>query len=181
VTRLYLAIVHHPVRNRRGEVITATVDHFDVFDAFRLARVYPLAGVFVVNPEPSQRALVGRLITHGADPARAEDGRECFDKTYWAETVEAAAAQILAETGEAPVTVATSARAAGGTHTFGQLRADLATGRPHLLWVGKAWGMDPGLIAAADVRLEPIDAGTGSTHLSVRSAMAILVDRLLAT
>jgi hypothetical protein len=29
------------------------------------------------------------------------------------------------------------------------------------------------------VRLAPIEAGTGFNHLSVRSAMAIVVDRLL--
>ncbi len=179
MTRLYLAIVHHPVVNRRGEVITATIDHFDVFDASRLSLTYPLRGLYVVNPEPSQEAVARRLIKHGTDPHRTEERDGCFDKTHWAPSLEATVAEIEAREGRRPVVVVTSAHAATDTTSFAGLRAALADGAPHLLVVGKASGLSADALADADMRLEPIDGGTDYRHLSVRSAMAILVDRLL--
>ena len=56
---------------------------------------------------------------------------------------------------------------------------DPCQGAPHLLVVGKASGLAHEALDAADIRLEPIDGGTDYRHLSVRSAMAILLDRLL--
>ena len=179
MTALYLAIVHHPVVNRRGEVIAATIDHFDVFDASRLSLTYPLRGLYVVNPEASQAAVAQRLIKHGTDSHRTEDRQGCFDKTHWAPTLAATVEAIAAREGRAPVVVVTSATAAENAATFAELRAALADGTPHLLVVGKASGLAPEVLDAADLRLEPIDGGTDYRHLSVRSAMAILVDRLL--
>ena len=54
-------------------------------------------------------------------------------------------------------------------------------GKPVLLLFGTSWGMPESLLAGADGRLEPVvaQADTGYNHLSVRSACAILLDRLL--
>lgn len=172
--------MHHPVRDRRGDVITATIDHFDVFDASRLSLTYPVAGVFVVNPEPSQRDLAERVIAYGTDPHRSEDRRGCLHKTRWAPDIAAAREAVLAETGRAPRTISTSAQASPDAVGFAAVRAAIATGAPHLLLVGKASGLTDDALAAADLRLAPIDAGTGYNHLSVRSALAILIDRLLS-
>jgi tRNA (guanine37-N1)-methyltransferase len=177
---LYLAIVHHPVRNRIGEVITATIDHFDVFDASRLSLAYPLAGVFVVNPEPSQRDTARRLIAHGTDPHRTEDRRGCFDKTHWVPDLAALVEHVRTTTGRPARTVATSARPAPGTVDFAEMRAHLRGPEPYVLLVGKGSGLTDDVLDGADLRLAPIDLGTGYAHLSVRSAMAILLDRLLA-
>ena len=47
------------------------------------------------------------------------------------------------------------------------------------LGMGAADEMNELELESAALRLAPIDTGTGFNHLSVRSAMAILVDRLL--
>jgi hypothetical protein len=52
---------------------------------------------------------------------------------------------------------------------------------PYLLLLGTGWGLSDDCFEAADFILEPI-AGAGTyNHLSVRSAAAILLDRLTAT
>jgi hypothetical protein len=58
---------------------------------------------------------------------------------------------------------------------------DMARGsRPVLLVFGTAWGLAPEVMATADFRLAPIK-GTGTyNHLAVRSAVSIILDRVLA-
>src|SRR5690606_5826934 len=70
---LYLALVHHPVRDRLGETVTTAVTNIDVHDLARTARTYDLAGYFVVTPITAQQAIVARILTHfttGAGRAR---------------------------------------------------------------------------------------------------------------
>jgi hypothetical protein len=47
-----------------------------------------------------------------------------------------------------------------------------------LLMFGTGWGMSEELLARADYFLAPIDGPTPYNHLSVRSACAIILDRL---
>ena len=55
----------------------------------------------------------------------------------------------------------------------------LKSGRPYLLVFGTAWGLSEDFIAKADLILKPIKGNTGYNHLSVRSAAAIILDRLM--
>ena len=177
--RLSVALVHHPVVDRIGDEITSTVDHFDVMDGSRLSLTYPLRLLYVVNPVPAQRALVERLIRHGTQVTARDEARGAFSKTAWAPDLAAVIAEHERELGTRPTVVATSARPSARDVSLSAVRERLFGGEPMLLLVGKAWGLAPRVLDAADVRLEPIDAGTGYNHLSVRSALAILIDRLL--
>ena len=49
---------------------------------------------------------------------------------------------------------------------------------PHLIVLGTGWGLAPEVTERADVILEPIWGPTDYNHLSVRSAAAIILDRL---
>ncbi|MCH9680463.1 MAG: RNA methyltransferase [Deltaproteobacteria bacterium] len=177
--QLTVALVHQPVVNRQGEEITSTVDHFDVMDGSRLALAYPLWRLYVVNRIPAQRALVERLIEHGTAAAGRDEARGQFHKTVWAPDLDTVITEHEHERGMRPTIVATSAQPDARTTSFATVRTRLHDGEPMLLLVGKAWGLAARVLDQADVRLDPIDAGTGFNHLSVRSAMAILVDRLL--
>jgi len=44
---------------------------------------------------------------------------------------------------------------------------------------GTGWGLDEAVFKEADYFLDPIEADTGYNHLSVRSAAAIILDRLV--
>ena len=176
----YLALVHYPVLNRNGETICSTVDSFDYFDAARLAQTYGIARLFVVNPEPAQKALVDRLIAHGRAEERAHVERGYFDRSEWVADVNAACARVQTLHGVAPRVVATTASAGPDATSISALRRRLEGDEPQLWLIGKAWGMAPALLQSADEIAKAIDAGTGYNHLSVRSALAIYIDRLLA-
>jgi hypothetical protein len=92
-----------------------------------------------------------------------------------AETVDA----VGALAGRRPLTVATCARRHPRATGFAALRRGLAEGGPHLLLLGTAWGLAETVIESADRILEPIEGAGGYNHLSVRSAAAIVFDRLL--
>lgn len=173
---LDLALLHHPVRNRHGDVIASQIDEFDVFDGCRLALAYGVRRFWLVNPLDSQRALAERLIRHGTDPGRAEAGRAVFDQLRHAANLD----EVLAATAPRPLVVATSAMPRSPAIGYAALAERLAEGSPCLLLLGKAWGLAEPAFEAADVCLAPIVGATAYNHLSVRSAMAIILDRLLA-
>lgn len=176
--QLSVALVHHPVRNRLGEEITSTIDHFDVMDGSRLALTYGLTRLFVVNPVAAQQALVERLIRHGTPSAERDETRGDLGLVAWAPDLETVIDQLTID-GVRPTVVATTAKPSMDAIEFAALRERLHAGEPMLLVLGKAWGLAPRVIEGADLRLAPIDGGTAFNHLSVRSAMAIMVDRLL--
>jgi hypothetical protein len=73
-----------------------------------------------------------------------------------------------------PLVVATAARKSPNTVDYHQLRHE----GPLLLVLGTGWGLTDELMAGCDARLAPVQASSDYNHLSVRSACAIILDRL---
>ena len=79
-----------------------------------------------------------------------------------------------------PTIIATSARRATGRASFAQMRDMLhRETRPCLILFGTGWGLTEAILSQSDYVLEPIEGRGGYNHLSVRSAAAIVLDRLL--
>jgi hypothetical protein len=186
--RSYVALVHHPVLEKGGRVVTTAVTNLDVHDIARASRTYGLAGYFVVTPIAAQRRLVEEIRGHWTTGA----GREHNDKRTSAlelvrivSSIEEARDAIAAERGHPPYVVATGARARADVAVVDHrvLRAAReADPRAVLLLFGTGWGLADPVFALADRVLAPIrgPATDGYNHLSVRSAVAIVLDRLFA-
>jgi hypothetical protein len=95
-------------------------------------------------------------------------------------TLQAALEDLAAQGNGRPRTVVTSARMADSDLDWEGLRRLAADDRPVLLLFGTAWGLAPEVIAQADHRLAPIAGRNGYNHLSVRSAVSIVLDRMFA-
>lgn len=176
--RFSAALIHHPVRNRHGEIITATTDEFDFFDAARLSLFFPLHRLYIVQPIPAQKVIVERFLEHGTRPDR-DPARGRFDAARLVDTLDDAIAD-MSQALAPPTVVATTARALPGALSFGELRERIHSAEPVLLLFGKAWGLADSVLEGADAVLAPATGGTGFDHLSVRAAIAIVLDRLLA-
>lgn len=180
---LYVALVHHPVVNRKGDVVASAVTNLDLHDLARTARTYDLPACFIVTPLHDQQTLVRELISHWCEGVGRElhpDRAFALDVLRLDASVEAACQAIEAETGMKPRLWATSARQAPGTMALTEARTQLARmERPVLLLFGTAWGLAPSVLDSADALLEPIRGKRDYNHLSVRCAAAILIDRLL--
>ncbi len=174
-----VALVHHPVRDRNGDEIAASVDWVDFFDAGRVTLVYGVTPLIVVHPAEAQKALVHRLIAHGTSEARDADTRGRFDHARVVDTLDEAIACASATFGRPVTVVATTARPGPDRLTVSALAARIGEGEPVLLLFGKASGLTDAVLASADAVLEPVSGGTGFDHLPVRGAFAIVLDRLL--
>ena len=61
---IYVALVHHPVRNRNGDVVTTAVTNLDIHDLARASRTYDVRGMYIVTPLEQQFSLVSRIVEH---------------------------------------------------------------------------------------------------------------------
>ena len=179
-SRTYLALLHHPVTDRLGTVVTTAVTNLDLHDIARASRTYGLARYFVVTPLTSQRELVGRITEHwrtghGAqvNPRRAA----ALALVDVRADLQQAVAEIEAAEGTTPLVVSTSAVSRPGQVSIEQV-LQRAEGGPMLLLLGTGWGLTDEGLAQADLALAPLRGGTRYNHLSVRSAASILLDRL---
>jgi hypothetical protein len=183
-TTLNLALIHHPVVNKRAEIIGSAVTNLDIHDIARTARTYGVAEYFIATPFEDQRQLVRELLAHwqtgyGAayNPAR----REALSIVSLVDSLQAATAILTEKYGQRPLLVATSALPRETTTGYRDLAQRINNRQPVLLFFGTAHGLAPELIAAADTTLPPIIGGTDYNHLSVRSAASIILDRLLGS
>ncbi|MCU0573301.1 MAG: RNA methyltransferase [Syntrophobacteraceae bacterium] len=180
---LYLALIHYPVVNRRGEIIASAITNLDLHDMARSARTFNVAACYVVTPLRDQQELAGDLIRHWCEgegfrlhPERGS----ALKHLRIVQSLHAAREDIRREVGMPPVTWATSARETTGglDHCLARLALKETDG-PFLVLFGTAWGLAESVLDEADAILEPIRGVDGYNHLSVRCAAAIILDRLL--
>jgi hypothetical protein len=181
--RLYIALLHHPVLDREGRLITSAVTNADIHDIARSARTYGVKRFFIVTPIADQADLVRTIIRHwtvGAGGALNPARREALEAVEVAGTL-ADVVETIAREESGPVnTVVTSARVDGACVSHGQLREILDNGGgATLLLFGTGWGLADEVIESSRYRLEPISGPGPYNHLSVRSAVAVTLDRLL--
>jgi len=179
---LYLALIHHPVYNKNGEVIASAVSNLDLHDISRAAKTYGVRAFYIVTPLSDQRELVERIISHWTEGLGARynpDRREALRLIKIAISLDTVRDEIARNGDGLPVTVVTHARPHQRNITYGALAKMIKSNRPYLLLFGTAWGLTQEFIDKADYVLAPIMGHTGYNHLSVRSAAAIVLDRLL--
>jgi hypothetical protein len=155
-----------------------------VHDIARAARTYGVRKYYVVTPLVDQITLVHRLIAHwtnGAGAAYNPQRGQALKLVQVKRNLAEAVANIRGENpaGGRPRTVVTSARSQKPAIGFADLRRLLHGGAPYLLVFGTAWGLPQPLMAAADFILEPLKGPGAYNHLSVRSAAAAVLDRLM--
>lgn len=178
---LYVALVHAPVKNRRGEEIAAAVTNLDLHDLARLACTYELPASYVITPLKDQQALVHRLIhhwLHGIGGQLHPDRERALRRLRVAFTLEEAIADVEREQGRSPFLWATSAQGSGADVAPSEARMILeATGRPGMMVFGTGWGLSEKVWRLCHGTLSPVQGRGDYNHLSVRCAAAILLDR----
>ena len=180
---LAIALIHYPVVNKNGETIGSAVTNLDIHDIARAARTFGVGAYFVVTPYADQSRLVDEITGHwrqgyGAsyNPAR----KDALSLVRVAGDLAAVIREIGDQCGQPPLVVATSAKKNEVSVSYQALRHKIAAGQPTLLLFGTAHGLASEAIAMADAMLPPIYGAGEYNHLSVRSAAAIILDRLLS-
>lgn len=182
---LSIVLVHWPVVDKNGLIVTSALTNMDVHDISRSARTYGVRRFFVATPVRALRLLAEKIVEHwetGFGSTYNETRKDALSLVRLESDLDATIIALERETGRRPTLVMTSARPGPRRRTFAELRAELAAAgdAPYLLVLGTGWGLAPDVLAQADIILEPIWGPTDYNHLSVRSAAAIMLDRLVA-
>lgn len=185
-TSVYVALLHHSMRDKNGMIVTTAVTNLDIHDIARSSRTFGAKGYFLVNPLEEQQGIVKRIIGHWQGPGGKDynaDRSEAFSRVRIVSWLQDAISEIEKMEGKKPEVWMTSARSVGDVRekSWSKARGELEEGRPILLVFGTGWGMTEEMLRTADAVLSPILPAeeTGYNHLSVRSAVAIALDRLL--
>ena len=181
-SQVWLALVHYPVYNKKHEVINTSITNLDIHDIARASATFGLAGYFLVQPAAGQQELIGSLLKHwqyGFGARYNPDRHEALSKISLCASLAEAAAAIASQTGKKPRLLATSARPTPNMCGYAQMRRQIAeSDEPYLLVFGTGWGLTDEMLAEMDWVLRPIYGVGAYNHLSVRSAVSIILDRL---
>ena len=177
-----IVLVHYPVVNKIGEIIGSAVTNLDIHDIARAGKTYGVDNYYIVTPYEDQKTLVTEILEHwqkghGAryNPAR----KEALKLVQLADSLEDVIEQITEKRGKRPLLLTTSASNQGKTLSYPDVRAKVKEKKPILLLFGTAHGLAPQVMEMTEYSLPPVGGNTDYNHLSVRSAVSIILDRIL--
>lgn len=182
ISSLYVGLVHYPIYDKNFEVIATAITNYDLHDISRSAKTYGVKKYFIIHHVAGQLDMVHKIM----DFWRSSVGQnyngyrtQAFDIVDIQPSIKAAVDAVTELEGMRPYVVTTDARTYANTISYKALRQKREADRhPILLLLGTGYGMTKETMEQFDFILEPIH-GTGEyNHLSVRSAAAIILDRL---
>jgi len=183
--KAYIALIHYPVYNNRFKIITTAFTNLDVHDIARSAVTYGIEKFYLVQPNLEQQKLVNRVLKHwtmGEGAAFNKSRSEALHLVALRNTLQDVTQEIEEIEGQKPLTIVTDARSTDNMIGFGDLRELIFSGeqKPYLILFGTGWGLAKEIMESADYTLKPVSGYTNYNHLSVRSAAAIILDRLFS-
>jgi tRNA (guanine37-N1)-methyltransferase len=180
---IYIALLHYPVYDKNRQIVTTAVTNMDIHDIARSGRTYGIKGFYVVIPVKALQRLALKIIDHwehGYGSQYNTTRKEALALARVKDSLDDVLIDLEQEYGEKPRIVVTSARPGGQRTSFVQLKDMLVnTTHPFLIILGTGWGLTETIISRSDYVLEAVEGWTDYNHLSVRSAAAIILDRLL--
>ncbi|MCF8108340.1 MAG: tRNA (guanosine(37)-N1)-methyltransferase TrmD [Desulfohalobiaceae bacterium] len=177
---LYLGLVHYPVLNKKNEITAVSLTNFDIHDIARVCCSYGLGGFFVITPLADQQELAKSLIRYwkkGAGGHSNPDRVQALNCVDIAADLDQAVQAVRERSGVRPRLIATSAKTRGRTR-YQDLRQALQD-EAVLLLLGTGHGLADQVLERVDGVLPPLRALSAYNHLSVRTAAAVIVDRII--
>lgn len=175
---LYIALLHFPMRSRDGGIVATALTSINVPDIARTARTYGVSRYYVVTPLASQRRIAERLRTFWMEEEELPNRREAVALVAVREELEECYEEVTRAEGRPPLVWGTSARSdLPYPRVSWEEARTILRARPVLLLFGTGNGMADELLAACDALLPPVRGGEYN-YLSVRAAVAIILDRL---
>ncbi len=183
--KVYIALIHYPVYNKDLKKIVTAFTNLDAHDIARAGKTYGVKKFYLVNPVSDQRELVKKVIDHWTvgpgvnfNPTR----KEALEIVEVNESIEEIIDDIEKTENIRPKVVVTDARIKSKMVGYKKLREKIFNDdKPFLILFGTGWGLIEEVINSADYILKPIKGYNDFNHLSVRSAAAIILDRLLSS
>ena len=184
--KIAIALLHHPVKGRNGETIASAITNLDLHDIARASKTYGVFRFYAATPLEDQRVLAEKIVGHwqnGAGSTYNPVRGQALELVTVVSGMDEIISDLESRVGKHVRIVATSAMETPRSMAFSTFRQHLEAPENKqsvfLLCLGTAWGLTDEFMEAADFVLAPIRGKSGYNHLSVRSAAAIMLDRLL--
>lgn len=181
---LYLGLVHGPVNNKRGMEVTTSVTNLDIHDIARSCRTFGVKNYFIITSIKAQHELIKRITGYWETDDANEynpDRQDALSSVRVVDQIDDAVAKITELEGAKPLIAVTGANFEKYDCHANELHSKIdVDNRAMLLLFGTGWGLTASVVERADFRVSPIigSASDGYNHLSVRSAVAIYLDRI---
>ena len=178
---VYLAIIHYPVLNKRGDTVATSLSNLELHDVARSCMTFGVELCYIVSPLRKQTLIARTLVEHWTSGYGARynpDRAQALTKIRIVGDIE----EMMREVGVAgsPVLIGTSSKKGSGTVGYNELRRWIRQDdRPFLLLFGTGWGLPPAVTERCEKMLMPIRGNGEYNHLSLRVAIGIILDRLL--
>jgi hypothetical protein len=183
-----VVLLHYPVTNRAGDIITTSVTNLDIHDIARSCRTYEIDHYYLVTPILEQKELVGRILGHWSTPKSQEwhpDRFEALSRIQILPYFEQVKADLNTRYPGMKLEVAMpDARPLPNQLSYRDIRKKWeseAESSIKIVVYGTGWGVSPAFFSEVNTFLGPIYGPLGKdgyNHLSVRAAAAIILDRL---
>ncbi len=181
---VFIALLHYPAMDREGKVIVTSFTTMDLHDIARPARAYEVGRFYIVQPIDGQRIVIQRQISYWL----SEEGRRANPTRYeivqlvrLKYTLDEVVEELTLERGRRPILVGTDARSYPNTIGYRELTRRIEQREEDfLILFGTGYGIPPDMMRTFDLILEPVHGAGDWNHLSVRNAVAIILDRLLS-
>ncbi len=181
MSSVYLGLVHFPVLNKHRETVQTAVTNLDIHDIARSAETYGVKRYFLITPDKTQKEHVGKVAVFWQSTAGRtynRDRSEALEILEITDSIEASVMLITTQEDVRPIVISTTARIMENQLSHDKLRLLYLQDRPLLLLFGTGHGLADEVHAGADRILQPITGLGRYNHLSVRSAVAIVLDRM---
>ncbi|MCD6449764.1 MAG: RNA methyltransferase [Thermotogaceae bacterium] len=183
LNKIYVALIHYPVLGRDGKIVSSAVTNLDIHDIARTSRTYGIKKYYIVTNLKAQQDIVRKVLKFWTEdfggsynPSRKEALSIVELKSYVEEVIE----DIERNEKQKPILFFTSAKKREDSLTFDQARELLKkTEKPVLILFGTSWGLPDEIKDICDYVIEPVRSRSDYNHLSVRAAVAIIIDRLI--
>lgn len=183
MNKVSIALLHYPVLNKEGELYTTAITNMDVHDIARTSCSYGIEKYYVISPITAQREMahtIKEFWTNGYGSKKNEDRALALSKIQVEDTIEKVI-DDLKKAHKDLLVIATSAKITPHkTLTFKETKKNILAHSHTLILFGTGYGLAQSVLDASDYILEPVYGIGDYNHLSVRSAVAIIIDRLLS-
>jgi tRNA (guanine37-N1)-methyltransferase len=182
----YVALMHTDVligeEKRLGH---SSVTSVDIHDIARSSKTYGIKQFFIVTPLLDQQKIVQKMLDFWKKGIGFEYNRCRYDAIQLVQltaSLQDTIAKIEEIEGKKPLIVTTSAKEVTTEQiiSFYDQTKVWKADRPVLLVFGTGQGLAPFVIEQSDYLLVPVEGFSDFNHLSVRSAVAIILDRWLS-
>ncbi len=181
----YVALMHDQVLvGPERQVATSSVMSIDIHDIARSSCTYGVKNFFIVTPLIDQQKIVKKFLSfwqEGYGVEYNQNRHQAVEAVVLESSLDAAIEAIEKKEGKKPILIATSACYQQGSRQISFYAQDRVWGhdRPVLMVFGTANGLAKEVLDRCDYQLNPIHGFSDFNHLSVRSAVAVVLDRWL--